>query len=104
MNPQTCCLLSDVPAGRVVRVQSLKEDCPARARLYALGILPGTELEVGMECCGRGMRRIRVRNSSVILDEQMTDGIECVTLTENEMQHRLLQPGHCCCGRRPALP
>lgn len=84
MNPPQCRLLRDIPAGKTVRVHSLTADKAARARLCALGILPGTRLEVCDNCTGGGMRRIRVRGSSLVIGDCMAEGVECVDCIEND--------------------
>ena len=57
--------LSTFPAGSRVRVESLC-DCPrARGRLCAMGILPGTVVEI-TSCCG-GPVCLRARGCSFTL-------------------------------------
>lgn len=69
--------LLDMPAGRQVRVSGLTGDCAVRSRLCALGVTPGTALEICAECGNRGSRRVRVRNSSLVLGESLAGCIQC---------------------------
>lgn len=68
------CKLSDVPAGCRVRVRRLCDTRGERARLCALGITPGTELEV---CSQAGACRIKVREASLVLGDALACGIDC---------------------------
>lgn len=69
------CLL-DVPCGKKLRVQELTGTPSIRSRLYSLGILPGTEMEVckngGSQCVC-----VRVRQSSVVLGDGMAEAVYC---------------------------
>ena len=77
MVQQSVCSLSDVPAGTSVRVNALTAEGPARSRLYSLGFTPGTIVEVCPGCSGTSARRVRVRDSFLILDLDMAAHIEC---------------------------
>ncbi|MDR3044416.1 MAG: ferrous iron transport protein A [Desulfovibrio sp.] len=69
-----CCKLSDVPAGCRVRVRRLCDKQGERGRLCALGITPGTELEVcsqGGACC------VRVRDASLVLGDTLACDVYC---------------------------
>ena len=69
--------LLQVPPGQKVRVKNLEADGPTRARLCALGLTPGTEVEVCMNCCGEGACRVRVREASLVLGESVAGSILC---------------------------
>ncbi|AAS97046.1 FeoA family protein [Nitratidesulfovibrio vulgaris] len=70
-----CCSLREAPAGSRVRVNRLC-DCPRdRGRLCALGITPGSEIEV---CSQAGGCCVRVRESSFVLG----DSLACTVLCE----------------------
>ncbi len=72
-----CASLLDMPSGRSVRVAAITGDGSARSRLCALGVTPGTHLEIcsGFGC--RGSRRVRVRNSSLVLGESLACCVQC---------------------------
>lgn len=61
------------PEGSVVRVEDLASCRGARSRLYALGLTPGTELEV-ISSSG-GPCRLRVRGSDLIIGHGLADKI-----------------------------
>ncbi len=61
--------LTTFPCGSTVKVCSLADSRPERARMCALGLTPGTCVQVldsGNGCC-----RVRVRGSDLVLGEQM---------------------------------
>lgn len=68
------CTLHDLPIGKKARIRSLSGRTCDRSRLCALGFTPGTEVEVS-SCCGG--RRVRLRNSCVVLDASMAQSIMC---------------------------
>ena len=69
--------LLDMPAGRKVRVAAVTGDGATRSRLCALGVTPGISVEICPECGCRGARRVRVRNSSLVLGESLARCIQC---------------------------
>ncbi len=69
--------LMDIRAGRKVRVVAVIGDGPTRSRLCSLGLTPGTALEIYAECPRRGARRVRVRDSSLVLGESLACCVEC---------------------------
>lgn len=78
--------LLQVPAGRRVRIHGVSAGGGLRGRLCALGITPGTELDVcsqGHGCC------VRVRDTSIVLGEQMADMVLCEPL-DGPMQNNAL--------------
>lgn len=72
------CSLLDVPAGCRARVVALSAAPAMRSRLYALGFLPGTEVEVCTDCGGPGSRRVRIRDACLVLGENMAEHISCI--------------------------
>jgi ferrous iron transport protein A len=79
------CKLNQVAVGEKVRVSALG-DCPkARGRLCALGLTPGTEVEV---CSRNGGPRnggpcsVKVRNCCVVLGNGMADQVLCEPLCD----------------------
>ncbi|HEU6436245.1 MAG TPA: FeoA family protein [Nitratidesulfovibrio sp.] len=69
-----CCKLSDIPAGCRVRVRRLCDKQGERGRLCALGITPGTEIEV---CSQAGACCVRVRDSSLVLGDTLACEVYC---------------------------
>lgn len=69
-----CCRLSDVPPGCRVRVRRLCDERGLRGRLCALGITPGTELEV---CSQSGACCVRVRDASLVLGDALAVDVYC---------------------------
>ena len=69
--------LLDIPSGRKVRVAALTGDGASRSRLCALGLTPGTSVEICPGCARRGSRRVRVRNSSLVLGESLACCVQC---------------------------
>ncbi|MEF2145322.1 MAG: FeoA domain-containing protein [Desulfovibrionaceae bacterium] len=61
------------PEGTLVRVEDLAGCRNARSRLYAMGLTPGTELEVISS--GPGPCRLRVRGSDLVLGHGLADKI-----------------------------
>lgn len=71
--------LCRIPEGTRVTVEDL-DACPkARAKLYAMGLTPGTELEVVQS--GSGPCRLRVRGSDIILGHGMSQKVFACPLT-----------------------
>ena len=71
--------LRNVPAGKRVRIHGVNAEEGMRGRLCALGLTPGTELDVcsqGSGCC------VRVRDTSVILCDQMAALLICEPLDD----------------------
>jgi len=69
------CLL-DMPRGSKLQVDNLQGDPACLSRLYSLGILPGTELEV-CSSEGAGNVCVRVRQCSLVLGEDIANCIHC---------------------------
>ena len=69
--------LLDAPRGRKLRVEQLNGSREIRSRLYSLGILPGTELEVYNAARGKGCVCVRVRQGSRVLGESMAEAVCC---------------------------
>lgn len=70
----SCCTLHEAPEGCRVRVRELCT-CPrARGRLCALGITPGTELEI---CSHHGGCRVKVHDTSLVLGDMLADTVLC---------------------------
>lgn len=74
--------LLDMPAGCKLRVEELTGSPSIRSKLYAMGILPGTEVELCRQGCGKGSVCLRVRQSSLVLGESMARSIFCSTAVE----------------------
>lgn len=70
--------LCHIPAGKRVRIQWVAApDGGMRGRLCALGLTPGTELDVcsqGHGCC------VRLRDTSIVLGNNMAEHIMCEPL------------------------
>ena len=69
--------LLDAPAGRKLLVKRLNGNREIRSRLYSMGILPGTELEVRRAGHGKGCVCVRVRQSSLVLGESLAEAVCC---------------------------
>lgn len=79
--------LPDMPRGCKLEVADLCGSPSLRSRLYAMGILPGTEMEL---CCcheGGGSVCVRVRQSMLVLGESLANAIFCREIFENEAQN-----------------
>lgn len=77
--PATDCTLNKVPAGEKARIKTLC-DCPRlRGRLCALGITPGTVVEVCAPCS------IRVRESCLALGEEMAGQVVCEPVSSSAL-------------------
>lgn len=91
------CLL-DMPDGCKLRVDELTGSPSERSRLYSMGIIPGTEIEVCRSAEGAGSVCVRIRQCSMVLGESMAKGIHCCQaddypLVAREYGHRH-QHGH----------
>lgn len=69
--------LLDMPSGCKLCVEELTGSPSVRSRLYSLGILPGTEVEVCRQACGKGSICLRVRQCSLVLSEGMAREVRC---------------------------
>ncbi len=65
--------LSQFPAGTRVRIEKLCECSRARGRLCAMGLTPGTEIEVFANCGGPCC--LKVRGSSLTLGHGLAGSI-----------------------------
>ena len=66
--------------GDRVRVEDLEGCRQARAKLYAMGLTPGTELEV--VSAGHGPCRLKVRGTDVVLGHGLSQKIFACPLEE----------------------
>ena len=80
MNTSSIRPLSDFPAGSLVRVVQLNGNSGARSRLCALGLIPGTEVEVVTG--GRGPCRLKVRQCDLALGRGMAEKVMAVAASE----------------------
>lgn len=85
--------LLDMPCGCMLRVEELTGSPSARSRLYSMGILPGTEMELCRQSCNKGSVCVRVRGTSLVLCENMAKSILCRAADENEA-HRHRRHSH----------
>lgn len=65
--------LCRIPEGTLVKVEDLKGCREARGKLYAMGLTPGTELEVVQS--GPGPCRLKVRGSDLVLGHGLSQKI-----------------------------
>jgi ferrous iron transport protein A len=89
--------LVDMPCGCKLRVSDLSGTPSSRSRLYALGILPGTEMELCQPGDGAGNVCVRVRQSSLVLGESLAKSIFCRVIDENDLHkhgHSDFKHGH----------
>lgn len=87
------CTLLDAPAGTRVRVHGVAGQRGIRSRLCALGITPGTEVEVCDECSCHGSRRIKVRDAALVLCASVAQSVLCECLCqEGETLRTALEP------------
>lgn len=98
--------LLDMPAGQRLLVRGLNASAPERAKLCALGIFPGAEMEVCQSSCGKGGVRVRVRRSSLFLSEEMARSVHCGPAGQfahrgchGKHSHHGHGPHKGCCGR-----
>ena len=66
-----------MPSGCKLCVEELVGSPSVRSRLYSMGILPGTEMELCRGGCGNGAVCVRVRQCSLVLGEGMARAIFC---------------------------
>ena len=80
----TCKALPQFPDGSRVRIEKLC-DCPkARGRLCALGLTPGTTVEV---CSGGpGPCRLKVRGGNVALGHGMASGVYGCRISQDGLE------------------
>ena len=91
--------LLDMPSGCMLRVEELTGSPSVRSKLYSMGILPGTEMELRGQGCNKGCVCVRVRGCTLVLGESMAKCIFCRAADENEAHihrgHRHGGPGWC---------
>lgn len=80
------CSLLDLPEGSMLHVEDLEGSCAERSRLYAMGILPGTSLELCQRCGRSGSLHVRVRHSSLVLAKEIAGCIRCRKLGPASVQ------------------
>lgn len=80
--------LLDMPSGCKLCVEELAGSPSVRSRLYSLGILPGTEVEVCRQACGKGSICLRVRQCSLVLSEGMASAVRCRMVEDSGHHHR----------------
>lgn len=66
-----------MPRGSKLQVDDLQGSPAHLSRLYSLGILPGTVLELCSPSGGTGNVCVRVRQCSLVLGEDMAGCIRC---------------------------
>jgi len=76
--------LTEMPCGCKLRVLDLVGSPALRSRLYAMGILPDTEMEVCQSGNGAGNVCVRIRQSSLVLSEDLAKSIYCRAITDND--------------------
>jgi Fe2+ transport system protein FeoA len=67
--------LLEMPSDCGLRVEELTGSPSQRSHLYAMGILPGTEMELCARACGAGSVCVRVRQCSLVLGESMAKAV-----------------------------
>ncbi len=72
--------LCRIPEGTLVKVEDLDGCRKARSKLYAMGLTPGTELEVVQS--GPGPCRLRVRGTDIMLGHGLSQKIFACPLSE----------------------
>lgn len=77
LSPEKAAPLLDMPSGSRLMVEELTGSPALRSKLYAMGILPGTEIEVCRQSCGKGSVCVRVRQCSLVLGESLARAIHC---------------------------
>lgn len=94
--------LSDMPEKRPLRVAELKGSPPVLARLYAMGVLPGTTLEIRGRAGCDGSLCVCVRCCSLVVDACLARGIYCTLAGDVDPALRgpaAPDQGDCaCCG------
>lgn len=86
--------LLEMPSGCTLFVEELVGSASLRSRLYSMGILPGTEMELCRGGCGRGNVCVRVRQCSLVLGEAMARAIYCRPADGREHHRRHHHTGH----------
>jgi ferrous iron transport protein A len=66
-----------MPCDCGLQVEELIGSPSLRSRLYAMGILPGTEIELRARSCGDGNVCVNVRQCSLVLGESLARAIVC---------------------------
>lgn len=80
------CSLLDLPEGSMLHVEELQGSSAERSRLYAMGILPGTPMELCQRCGRNGSLFVRVRHSSLVLGKDIAGCIRCRRLDPASVQ------------------
>ncbi len=80
MNTNTFRPLPSFPGGSIVRVVQLAGNNGARSRLCALGLTPGTEVE--LVATGRGPCRMKVRECDLVLGRGMAEKVLAVLASD----------------------
>jgi ferrous iron transport protein A len=84
--PESASLL-DMPCDCGLRVEELIGGPSLRSRLYAMGILPGTEMELRDRPCGDGGNVcVNVRQCSLVLGESLARAIVCSPVHTSGME------------------
>lgn len=91
-----CCgtPLLNMPCGSRFMVEDVSGAPAVRSKLCALGILPGTEIEVCRHGKGAGAVCVRVRQSSLVLGENLARSIYCRAIGAQE-GHAQCRNRHC---------
>ncbi|SHN48857.1 FeoA family protein [Desulfovibrio litoralis] len=79
------CTLSEMPNGARVKVTGFSCDKALRSRLCALGITPGTELDLKHIC---NALSVKVKECNLVIDDNVASEILCTPLSE------------CCCKKK----
>ena len=108
--------LMEMPSGCTLCVEELVGSPSLRSRLYSMGILPGTEMELCRGGCGNGNVCVRVRQCSLVLGEGMARAIFCRPADgrdhhrrHHHHRHGFKNPHHgeaavCCCADANTQP
>lgn len=72
--------LPDFPPGSMVRVVQVSGNNGVRSRLCALGLTPGTEVE--LVASGRGPCRLKVRRCDLVLGRGMAEKVMAVAASD----------------------
>ncbi len=67
--------LTNIKEGVIAKLQSIKGGRQLRTRLAALGLLPGTEIEV-IQNSGKGPFVVSVRGSRIVIGRGMASQVE----------------------------
>ena len=79
--------LPDMPCGCRLEVADLTGSPLLRAKLYAMGIFPGTDMKICHSCERHGSVCVRVRQCSLVLGESLARSIFCRAIGENEVHN-----------------